>query len=236
MTTVYISSLRLQAVLLLTRLSSHRKAILALNAVFKQPVQKGPLKGTSWGCAACRDKEFSPVNTKPRGLQGTDSGCSVTSQGAQIQSSLAPLSLAQTSRPILALVCQLYLLQGTVVMGCSESIPGRHAVRASQAVTQFQLHNNNSNNRCYLVSINSVSGSLPNILHPGPHIIPTIILGNGAYRPNLQGFPDGSEGKESAYNAGDQGLIPRQRRSLPPASQEGNGCPNLPVRKLRLKS
>ena len=66
MTTVYISSLRLQAVLLLTRLSSHRKAILALNAVFEQPVQKGPLKGTSWGCAACRDKEFSPLSIPNR--------------------------------------------------------------------------------------------------------------------------------------------------------------------------
>ena len=27
------------------------------------------------------------------------------------------------------------------------------------------------------------------------------------------GFPDGSDGKESAYNAGDPGLIPGSRRS-----------------------
>ena len=35
------------------------------------------------------------------------------------------------------------------------------------------------------------------------------------------GFPDGSEGKESACNAGDPGLIPRLGRSL----GEGNGYP-----------
>ena len=35
------------------------------------------------------------------------------------------------------------------------------------------------------------------------------------------GFPDGSDGKESAYNAGDPGLIPGSRR--PPG--EGNGNP-----------
>ena len=36
-----------------------------------------------------------------------------------------------------------------------------------------------------------------------------------------EGFPGGSEGKESAYNAGDPGLIPRSGRSL----GEGNGKP-----------
>ena len=34
------------------------------------------------------------------------------------------------------------------------------------------------------------------------------------------GFPDSSDGKESACNAGDQGLIPRWERS----PGEGNGC------------
>ena len=62
MTAVSISPVRLQAVLLLPRPSSHRKAILALNAVFEQPVQRGPLKGISWGFAACRDKEFSSLS------------------------------------------------------------------------------------------------------------------------------------------------------------------------------
>ena len=37
----------------------------------------------------------------------------------------------------------------------------------------------------------------------------------------LQGFPGGSDGKESACNAGDQGLIAGSRRS----PGEGNGCP-----------
>ena len=36
-----------------------------------------------------------------------------------------------------------------------------------------------------------------------------------------QGFPGGSDGKESASNAGDQGLIPGLGRSL----GEGNGYP-----------
>ena len=31
---------------------------------------------------------------------------------------------------------------------------------------------------------------------------------------HLKGFPGGSDGKESAYTAGDLGLIPRWRRSL----------------------
>ena len=35
------------------------------------------------------------------------------------------------------------------------------------------------------------------------------------------GFPGGSDGKGSAYNAGDPGLIPRSGRS----SEEGNGNP-----------
>ena len=35
------------------------------------------------------------------------------------------------------------------------------------------------------------------------------------------GFPGGSDGKESAYNAGDLGLIPGWGRS----SEEGNGNP-----------
>ena len=35
------------------------------------------------------------------------------------------------------------------------------------------------------------------------------------------GFPGGSVGKESAYNAGDMGLIPGSRRSL----EEENGYP-----------
>ena len=37
----------------------------------------------------------------------------------------------------------------------------------------------------------------------------------------LQSFPGGSDGKESACNAGDPGLIPRWRRS----PGEGNGSP-----------
>ena len=37
----------------------------------------------------------------------------------------------------------------------------------------------------------------------------------------LQGFPGGSAGKESACNAGDQGLIPGLERS----PGEGNDCP-----------
>ena len=82
MTTVYIFSVRLQAVLLLTRLSSHRETILALNAVFKHPVQRGPLKGTSWGCAACRDKEFSPLS-KPNHV-----GFRALTQAAQLPAGL----------------------------------------------------------------------------------------------------------------------------------------------------
>ena len=35
-----------------------------------------------------------------------------------------------------------------------------------------------------------------------------------------EGFPGGSEGKESAYNAGDPGLIPRSGRS--PGGGNGN--------------
>ena len=35
------------------------------------------------------------------------------------------------------------------------------------------------------------------------------------------GFPGGSDGKESAYNAGDLGLIPELER----CSEEGNGYP-----------
>ena len=35
------------------------------------------------------------------------------------------------------------------------------------------------------------------------------------------GFPGGSDGKESACNAGDQGLVPKSGRS----PGEGNGCP-----------
>ena len=37
----------------------------------------------------------------------------------------------------------------------------------------------------------------------------------------LKGFPDGSDGKESACNVGDPGLIPGSRRS----PGEGNGYP-----------
>ena len=37
----------------------------------------------------------------------------------------------------------------------------------------------------------------------------------------LEGFPGGSDGKESACSAGDQGLIPEFGRS----PQEGNGYP-----------
>ena len=36
-----------------------------------------------------------------------------------------------------------------------------------------------------------------------------------------KGLPGGSDGKESACNAGDQGSIPGSGRS----SEEGNGCP-----------
>ena len=38
---------------------------------------------------------------------------------------------------------------------------------------------------------------------------------------NIGGFPGGSDGKESAYNAGDQGSIPGSGRS----PGEGNGNP-----------
>ena len=38
---------------------------------------------------------------------------------------------------------------------------------------------------------------------------------------SVHGFPDGSDGKASAYNAGDTGLIPGSGRS----SGEGNGNP-----------
>ena len=38
---------------------------------------------------------------------------------------------------------------------------------------------------------------------------------------SILGFPDGSDGKASAYNAGDQGSIPGLGRS----PGEGNGCP-----------
>ena len=39
--------------------------------------------------------------------------------------------------------------------------------------------------------------------------------------PYVKGFPGGSDGKESAYNAGDPGLIPGSGRS----PGEGNGYP-----------
>ena len=38
---------------------------------------------------------------------------------------------------------------------------------------------------------------------------------------NLMGFPSGSDGKASAYNVGDPGLIPGSRKS----PGEGNGNP-----------
>ena len=41
------------------------------------------------------------------------------------------------------------------------------------------------------------------------------------YKSRFQGFPGGSEGKASAYNAGDLGSIPRSGRS----PGEGNGTP-----------
>ena len=37
----------------------------------------------------------------------------------------------------------------------------------------------------------------------------------------MQEFPDGSDGKESTFNAGDPGLTPESGRS----PGEGNGCP-----------
>ena len=43
------------------------------------------------------------------------------------------------------------------------------------------------------------------------------------------GFPDGSDSKETAYNAGDPGSIPRSGRS----PGEGNGNPlNIPSQKI----
>ena len=105
MTAVSISPVRLQAVLLLPRPSSHRKAILALNAVFEQPVQRGPLKGTSWGFAACRDKEFSSLSI-PNHV-----GVRALTQAAQLPLGhpglvvTCPLSLAQTN-PYLGLPTQ----------------------------------------------------------------------------------------------------------------------------------
>ena len=47
----------------------------------------------------------------------------------------------------------------------------------------------------------------------------TLVLTFGFWEGTIQGFPSGSVGKESAYNAGDLGFIPGQRRS----SGEGNG-------------
>ena len=44
-------------------------------------------------------------------------------------------------------------------------------------------------------------------------------------RTEYSGFPDGSDGKESAYNAGNLGLIPGPGRS----AREGNGNPLLPA-------
>ena len=41
------------------------------------------------------------------------------------------------------------------------------------------------------------------------------------YITNTRGFPGGSDSKESAYNAGDPGLIPGSGRS----PREGNGNP-----------
>ena len=41
------------------------------------------------------------------------------------------------------------------------------------------------------------------------------------YITNTRGFPGGSDGKESAYNAGDPALIPGSGRS----PREGNGNP-----------
>ena len=42
-----------------------------------------------------------------------------------------------------------------------------------------------------------------------------------SFRGYVKGFPDGSDGKKSACNAGDQGLIPRLGRCL----EGGNGNP-----------
>ena len=42
-----------------------------------------------------------------------------------------------------------------------------------------------------------------------------------SFRGYVKGFPDGSDGKKSACNAGDQGLIPRLGRS----PGEGNSYP-----------
>ena len=54
--------------------------------------------------------------------------------------------------------------------------------------------------------------------NPEPPWLPTTI---GHDYGNLKGFPGGSDGKESVYNAGDPGLIPRWGRS----PGDGNGNP-----------
>jgi len=53
------------------------------------------------------------------------------------------------------------------------------------------------------------------------HFLGLIISNYSLIQPNIQGFPGGSYGKESACDAGDSGSIPGSGRSL----AEGNGCP-----------
>ena len=48
-----------------------------------------------------------------------------------------------------------------------------------------------------------------------------LLSGQLPSRMNFRGFPSGSDGKESAYNAGDPGSIPKLERS----PGKGNGCP-----------
>ena len=55
----------------------------------------------------------------------------------------------------------------------------------------------------------------------GVHSLPSSDYMSEGFSVPFQGFPGGSDGKESACNAGDPGLIPGSGRSL----REGNGNP-----------
>ena len=67
---------------------------------------------------------------------------------------------------------------------------------------------------CMLTKNPGRDSSDPPLLPPSWHEIKTIILGSIHWRLEpSQGFPCGSDGKESARSVGDQGLIPELGRS-----------------------
>ena len=67
---------------------------------------------------------------------------------------------------------------------------------------------------CILTKNPGRDSSDPPLLPPSWHEIKTIILGSIHWRLEpSQGFPCGSDGKESAHGVGDQGLIPELGRS-----------------------